>query len=110
MRAVVSLLEFLLWPLLVKYVLRRVPLFSLFRLTFAVWLSLMGGGVWLYMKILGPFLAKKEAEIDEGLTHLIRTASNTVSDLSLKGKTFAVQKLSSFVMKEVEKKMTATEK
>lgn len=79
------------------------PFFALGRLLFAVWFAAMGGGVWLFLKAVGPFLAKKEAEIDEGLTKLRRSASMTVSDFSLKAKTYAAHKLTRLISGEAEK-------
>ena len=76
---------------------------------FAVWLSLLGGGVWLYSKLLGPFLAKKEKEIDEGLFKLYRTGSNVLSDMTVKGKDLAMRTFSNMVVKELEKKREVEE-
>lgn len=103
MRAILGLLEFLLWSVLVRSALHRIPFLALGRVLFAVWFTPIGGGVWLYSKAVGPFLAKKEAEIDEGLTKLKRTASMKVSDLGFKAKTYASDKLSRLISGDSEK-------
>jgi len=98
MRGITSLVEFFLYGLV-----HSLPFFSLFQLLFATWFTVLGGGVWLYGKLLAPFLAKNEGDIDKGLLELTRTVSNRASSLAGSVKSRATELLVHMVVKEVSK-------
>lgn len=104
MRAVISQLEFLLGGLS-----GYLPFFTLLELLFAIWLAALGGGVWLYGKMLAPFLVKNEEDIDKGLMELTRSVSTRASSLADSLRTQVAGALINMVLKDKKPPSDATE-
>ena len=104
MRGITSLLDLLLYG-----IVHSLPFFTLFQLLFALWFTVLGGSVWLYGKLLAPFLAKNQEEIDKGLLELSRSVSNRASSVADTLKTKAMEMLIHRVVKEAAKPAPASQ-